>query len=73
MRSEFKLLLVGSLAIILLDSAAASLALKFNFSYAMFWPAAILVYFLVTYQAAKYWGIKEAITFGAYLVCSMQQ
>jgi hypothetical protein len=67
MKIEFKLILIGSVAIILLDSAAASLARKFNFSYASFWPASILVYFLVTYQAAKYWGIKGAVTFGAYI------
>ena len=67
MKTEYKLLLIGSLAIILLDSAFAGMTLKWRISEAILWPASFFLYFLFTYIAATRWRIRNTIFFGTFL------
>jgi hypothetical protein len=67
MRIETKLTLIGALAILTLDAICARLSFMGRFSYALFLPASIAVYFWVTYRAAKYLNVQRAIAFGAFL------
>ena len=67
MRGEYRLTLVGSLAIILFEGVSALLASKFGISCVFLIPVSILIYFLVAYRAARYLNAGGAIAFGAFL------
>jgi hypothetical protein len=58
MRIETRLTLIGALAILALDAICAPLSFMGGFSYVLFLPASIAVYFWVAYRAAKYLNIR---------------
>jgi hypothetical protein len=67
MRIDTKLTLLGALSVLALDAICAPLSFMGRFSYVLFLPASIAVYFWVSYRAAKYLNIQGAIAFGAFL------
>jgi hypothetical protein len=50
-----------------MDFIGSGLAVILKFSYASLLPVSILVYFLTSYRAAKYFNIGGTIAYGAFL------
>jgi len=67
MHIETKLTLIGAGSVLLLDTIASLLSVHFHFSYALFFPASLAVYFGVTYWAAGHMRFKSALVYGAFI------
>ena len=67
MHIEWKITLIGAGAILLLDTIASLLTIHFHFSYVLFCPATLALYFGLTYWAAKELPLGGVLTVGAFL------
>lgn len=67
MKYQNKLMLIGALAVLLLDTIAAYTSHQFDIPLAYFSVGSIVIYFCVGYRAAVNWNIRTAMLFGVFL------
>jgi len=67
MSIDNKVTLMGVGAILALDGIASLLSVHFHFSYALFCPASLALYFGLSYWAAKHLNLRGTLAFGAFL------
>jgi len=67
MKQEYKLLLLGIVAVTLLDIFASIASRQFNFNYALLSPISFIIYGLLGFFATKVRNLKTAVLLGAIL------
>ncbi|AKQ45847.1 hypothetical protein TH63_09645 [Rufibacter radiotolerans] len=63
MRNEYKALLIGFLAVVVLDTVGSIASNQFDFNYNLLWPGSYLIYGAVSFQVTKRSQLKKGILF----------
>lgn len=67
MKKEYKNLLIGVAAIVVLDIIGSVGAKQFHFAYGILAPASYLIYFVTAFEVTRIKEIKQGILFAALL------
>ena len=61
MKKEHKILLIGIVAIAVLDTAYLIACLQYHYSFTNLWMLNLLIYFAAAYEGARRWNVRVGI------------